>query len=185
MEKPKKNNTTAIIHSRENPDIIGSILKKHKNIAICGIQGVGKLTIIVEAVKNSEGVFFLENTFDYDGKIKERGYSKYIKYLLSLKNDMTIVSSFHELEQKQTSVKALIVDGIYGRNSDEIEALFRMLDNKNLIVMLIVRCIKDLAAMLRRFDIVVELTQDGALLLSIENAEHIAKVLNKRQQSDS
>lgn len=184
MEKGKKNSTTAIIHSRDNPDIIGSILKKHKNIAICGIQGVGKLTIIVEAVKDSEGVFFLENTFDYDGKIKERGYSKYINYLLSLKNDMSIVSSFHEAEQKMTEVKALIVDGIYGRNADEIESLFRMLDKKDLIVMLIVRCIKDLAPMLRRFDIVVELTQDGALLLSIDNAEHIAKVLKKREQAE-
>lgn len=188
MKKDKKGDT--IIFSRDNSETIKKIAKDNRNIVVCGIQGVGKLTVTINAVKDMDEVFFLENTFDYDGRLKEQGYKKYINFILSLKKDMTVISSFLDeaavplfAEERSKPLfairkhKVVVVDAIYGRNEVEKEHIIKLLENKDVTVILIVRCIKYLDTIIRKFDVIVELTQDGALLLSTETAEMICKVL--------
>lgn len=195
MKKDKKSDN--IIFSRNNSETIRKITRDNRNIVVCGIQGVGKLTVTINAVGDMDEVFFLENTFDYDGKLKEKGYKKYTEYILSLKQDMTLISSFTDEaatplfgEEKSKHIfgirkhRVVVVDGIYGRNDVEIEHLLKLLGNKNVTVILIVRCIKYLHDLIRKFDVIVELTQDGALLLATETAEMICKVLKNSDVTD-
>lgn len=164
-------------------EAISRALARYKNIIICGIQGVGKLTNTIKAVIDKEYVCLIENTFDFDGKTKAKTYDKYINYLLSLKNNLIIVDSLiSEKGQEFTASKEdriLIIDGIFGRKEVDINAISSFFENYDVRVILIDRCIRYLEDYLESFEIVLELTDDGAVILPISSALEICKVLNK------
>ncbi|MCX8026485.1 MAG: hypothetical protein N3A62_01335 [Thermodesulfovibrionales bacterium] len=164
-------------------EAIKRALARYKNIIICGIQGVGKLTNTIKAVMDWKNVCLIENTFDFDGKTKAKGYEKYINYLLSLKSDLIIVDNlFSEKGKAFTESKedrVLIIDGIFGRNESDINAISSFFENYDVRVILIDRCIRYLEDYLESFEIVLELTDDGAVILPISSALEICKVLNK------
>jgi len=125
----------------------------------------------------------VENTFDFDGKTKARGYKRYLDYLYSLKEDLFIIDKMTSdkgkafIESKEDRV--LIVDGIFGRNEQEIEVISSFFENYDVRVILIDRCIRYLEDMLEKFEIIIELTNDGAVMLPIETALQMCQVLNK------
>ncbi|MFQ3574395.1 MAG: hypothetical protein SNJ53_07170 [Thermodesulfovibrionales bacterium] len=164
-------------------EAISRALARYKNIIICGIQGVGKLTNTIKAVKDWRYVCLIENTFDFDGKTKAKGYDKYINYLLSLKGDLVIVDSLMSEQGREFSEskedRILLVDGVFGRKEDEIKAISSFFENYDVRVILIDRCIRYLEDYLESFEIVLELTHDGAVILPINSALEICKVLNK------
>lgn len=164
-------------------EAISRAVARYKNIIICGIQGVGKLTNTIKAVKGRQNVYLIENTFDFDGKTKARGYDKYITYLKSLKEDLKIIGGMLSEEGKAFTQSAedriLIIDGIFGRNEKEISEITEFFENYDVRVILIDRCIRYLEDMLDKFEIVIELTHDGAVMLPIDTALEICKVLNK------
>lgn len=164
-------------------EAISRAIARYKNIVICGIQGVGKLTGTIKAVKDHPHVYLIENTFDFDGKTKAKGYDRYIGYLKSLKEDLIIIEGLlTERGREFTNSKEdriIIIDGIFGRSDREIEALANFYENYDVRVILIDRCIRYLEDILPHFEIVIELTHDGAVMLPIETALQICRVLNK------
>ncbi len=164
-------------------EAVSRAIARYKNIIICGIQGVGKLTSTIRAVKNHPKVYLIENTFDFDGKTKAKGYDKYIKYLLSLKEDLVIIEEVLSEKGREfiqsTDDRIIIIDGIFGRNEREIAAIASFYENYDVRVILIDRCIRYLEDILGHFEIVIELTHDGAVMLPIETALEICSVLNK------
>jgi len=168
-------------------EAISRAVARYKNIVICGIQGVGKLTNTIKAVKGRLNVYLIENTFDFDGKTKAKGYERYINYLKSLKEDLIIFDSmFSETGiafSQSNEDRIIIIDGIFGRSPKEIEAISGFFENYDVRVILIDRCIRYLEDMLNRFEIVIELTHDGAVLMPIETALEICRVLNKTLDS--
>lgn len=184
MGKNNNKNST-IISGRDNSETVRDNIAKYNNIVVCGIQGVGKITTVVNALKGMDNVYFIENNFDYDGKLKAQGYSKYIKYIVSLKKDIKIIKDIRSRSEWESFLsdknpKIIIIDGIYGRDDFERERFLWMLGSDNVRVVLIVRCIKHIGQLMRSFNMIVELTYDGALLLSIESAEVICKVLKDK-----
>lgn len=164
-------------------EAIRKSIARYKNIIICGIQGVGKLTNTIKAVKDRSNVFLVENTFDFDGKTKAKGYKRYLEYLYSLKSDLFIIDNMTSPKgmkfRENREDRIIIVDGIFGRNEKDIEIISSLLEDYDVRVILIDRCIRYLEDMLEKFEITIELTHDGAVILPIDTALQICKVLNK------
>ena len=75
----------------DNIDNIRKAIAQGKNILICGVEGVGKITNTVQAVKDATNVYYLGNPLDYEGKMRPGSYEKYLKYIHSLKKDIKII----------------------------------------------------------------------------------------------
>lgn len=180
-----KSNDKQFITSPDKTEPVKSVLKNHKNIVICGIQGVGKIYNVVSALKDKPNVYILQSNVDYEGKFKEIVFTKYIEFLRSIKEDIQILPAIDEETKKNLLASKepiyLVIDGLYGRAKEELSHIYDLIDAEHITLLAIVRCLNHLRSMITQFDIVLELTHDGALYLSVQTAELICQVLSKNE----
>ncbi|TAN42739.1 MAG: ATP-binding protein [Nitrospirae bacterium] len=166
----------------DNPANIRKALQSHKNILIRGIQGVGKITNTMKAVKDEPHVYYVGNPFDYEGKKRPVSYEKYLLYINSLKSDLTVVDDMKKLLEMDSPM-ILIIDEIYGRSSSQMELIGRLLDRPNTRVIQIVGCMKYMGKLIDKIDIIIDLHHDGAFSVDKDLARSICSVLGSKEQT--
>ncbi|HYQ47726.1 MAG TPA: hypothetical protein VEP69_01560, partial [Thermodesulfovibrionales bacterium] len=115
MKKAKDKSPEQITFGGDNVENIRNAIKKYKNVLICGVEGVGKISNTVKAVKDNTNVYYLGNPVDYEGKMRPGSYEKYLRYIHSLKKDIRIVEDIDGLFSITDPI-ILIIDEVYGRS---------------------------------------------------------------------
>jgi len=179
MKKNIKEGEKAILFTKDNCVNIRKILDSYKNILICGIKGVGKITETVKAVRDNTNVYYMGNPVDYEGKMRPGSYEKYLKYILSLKKDITIIDDIDAVLRTRDSI-ILIIDEIYGRSVMQLDQISRLLDRENIQVVQIVGCMKYMGNLIDKIDVILELHLDGSFIIDRELARAICRILGKK-----
>lgn len=148
---------------------IREAIQKHKNIVVSGEVGVGKIVNTLKALQGSDNVCYIGNPVDYVGKPRPKGYDNYINYIISLKNDMQVLTTEQDILSQDFSKTGksglvLVIDEIYGRTSQQYEKIRSFLDRKDLRVVLIAGCMKNIGVIIQHFNAVLMLTIDGVLM---------------------
>jgi hypothetical protein len=162
--------------SRDNVENLRTVISGHKNLLVCGVKGVGKITNTIRAVSEKTNVYYIGNPVDFEGKNRPGSYDKYLRYISSLKKDITIVKAISELFEVGDDV-ILIIDEIFGRGPDQLEQIRRVLDMQNVRVVLIVGCIKYTGEIVDKMDVILELHLDGAHVIDKDLARAICRIL--------
>jgi hypothetical protein len=176
----KQTDKNQITFGANNADNIRKAIELHKNVLICGVVGVGKITSTVQAVGHDTNVYYLGNPVDYEGKTRPGSYEKYLKYIHSLKKDIRIIEDIEGIFSVEKPI-ILIVDEIYGRTEAEFQQIGRLLDQKNIRVILIAGCIKNVKGLIDKFDFILELHREGAFSVDKELAQAICRILGKEK----
>lgn len=179
MEKDTKESCNKITFTSDNPENIKKAIDSHKNVLICGIKGVGKITNTITAVKDNTNVYYVGNPYDYEGKRRPGSYEKYLKYIAALKDNITIVEDINELFRIKSDI-ILIVDEIYGRSDEQLEKIRKIFDTENIRVVQIVGCLKNMGDLIDKIDLIVELHPDGAFVIDRELGQAICRIFGKR-----
>ncbi len=169
-----------LIFTGENPANIRKAIERYKNVLVCGIKGVGKITNTVTALKDNTNVYYIGNPVDFEGKRRPGSYEKYLTYIAALKKDITIVADFDELLKIKDQI-ILIVDEIYGRSDEELRKISRIFDSPNIRAVQIVGCMKNMRDLIEKIDIIVELHPDGAFVIKKELAAAICRIYGNKQ----
>lgn len=178
MKKDKKINNVQDTFTGDNIENIKKALLQGKNILICGVEGVGKISNTVKAVKDATNVYYLGNPFDYEGKMRPGSYEKYLKYIHSLKHDIKIIEDIEGLLTIDRPI-ILIIDEIFGRSDLEFQQIGRLLDMQNILVIQITGCIKNMKRLIDRIDFILELHVEGAFSVEKELAQAICRILGR------
>ncbi len=179
----KKENTEQQIQdtfTADNIDNIRKAIAHGKNILICGVEGVGKITNTVQAVKNATNVYYLGNPLDYEGKMRPGSYEKYLTYINSLKRDIKIIEDIEGF-LTITQPVVLIIDEVYGRSPDEYAQISRLMDMKNVQIIQITGCIKNMKRLIDKVDFILELHVEGAFSVEKDLAQAICRILGKEK----
>ncbi|MBI5849098.1 MAG: hypothetical protein HZB31_14330 [Nitrospirae bacterium] len=177
----KKENTRHPVQDTFTGDNIENIRKaiaQGKNILICGVEGVGKITNTVQAVKNATNVYYLGNPLDYEGKMRPGSYEKYLKYIHSLKKDIRIIEDIEGFFTITQPI-ILIIDEVYGRSDAEFSHISRLLEMTNIQVIQITGCIKNMKRLIDKIDFILELHVEGAFSVEKDLAQAICRILGK------
>lgn len=164
------------------PDNPGNILKameNHKNVLIRGIQGVGKITNTMKAVRDNPNVYYIGNPVDYEGKRRPGSYEKYQQYIRSLKPDLTLINDVSSLFNTTAKI-ILIIDEIYGRSAEQMNQITRLLDMQNVRVIQIVGCMKYMGRLIEKMDIIIDLHHDTAFTVDKALAIAVCNTLGKK-----
>ncbi|MBI5640083.1 MAG: hypothetical protein HZA17_06650 [Nitrospirae bacterium] len=178
MKKTQKDSAEDIVFTADNAENIREALACCKNILVCGIKGVGKITNTVTAVKDNTNVYYIGNPFDYEGKRRPGSYEKYLKYILSLKNDIKIIEDIERLFKIREDI-ILIIDEIFGRSEAQLGQIGRLFDAENIKVVQIVGCMKTMGDLIDKCDIIIELHPDGAFTVDKELGKAICRIFGK------
>lgn len=162
--------------SSDNVENLKAVISGNKNLLVCGVKGVGKITSTINAVSGNNNVYYIGNPVDFEGKNRPGSYDKYLRYISSLKKDITIVKSVADLFSVSQNI-VLIIDEIFGRGPDQLEQIRKVLDMKNVRVVLIVGCIKYTGEIIDKMDVIVELHLDGAHIIDKDLAQAICRIL--------
>src|SRR4030042_6603789 len=111
MNKALSDQSKNIVFTSDNADNMKKIIDCYKNILVCGIKGVGKITNTVQAVQDKPNVYYTGNPVDFEGKLRPGSYDKYLKYIMSLKKDINQVADFNALFDLKDNI-ILIIDEI-------------------------------------------------------------------------
>ena len=176
MKKTKDENT----FGSDNVENIRTAIEHYKNVLICGVEGVGKISNTVKAVKDNTNVYYLGNPVDYEGKMRPGSYEKYLKYIHSLKKDIRIIEDIEGLFSITEPI-ILIIDEVYGRNEAEFGQISRLLDMKNMKIVQIAGCIKNMKHLIDKMDLVLELHPEGAFSVDKDLAQAICRILGKEK----
>lgn len=179
MKTKEKDICKKIIFTRDNSENIKKVISCYKNVLICGVKGVGKITNTVQAVRESTNVYYTGNPVDYEGKTRPGSYEKYLHYILSLKKDIHIVDNVDDLLELKDDI-VVIVDEIYGRSEAQLAQISRLLDKKNIRIIQIVGCMKYMGMLIEKIDAIVELHLDGAFMIDKELGKAICEILGKK-----
>ncbi len=179
MKNNSKEGCVNIIFTKDNAENIRKAIDCCKNVLICGIEGVGKITNTVMAVKDNTNVCYSGNPLDYEGKLRPGSYEKYLKYILSLKKDIRIVEDLNELLITKDDI-ILIIDEIYGRSNAHMEQISRLFDMGNIRIIQIVGCMKNMGNLIDKIDIIVELHLDSAFIVDKELGRSICSIFGKK-----
>jgi hypothetical protein len=165
--------------SEDSADNIRKVIGCYKNVLVCGVKGVGKITNTVQAVRERTNVCYAGNRLDYEGKSRPGSYEKYLTYIRSLKSDIRIVGNMEELFPVRDEL-ILIVDEIYGRSETELAQISRLLDMPNIRIIQIVGCMKYMDGLIGKIDAILELHLDGAFMIDKELGKAICEILGKK-----
>ncbi len=165
--------------TEDNTENMRLAIGRHKNILVCGVQGVGKITHTVGALLDRQNLYYIGNPVDYEGRLRPGSYEKYLHYIHALKTDIKIIGHIEGLFSISEPV-VVIVDEIYGRPPEELEAIGRLLDMPNAQVIQIVGCLKYMGELIRKFDLVIELHHNAAYSIDRDLALAICTVLGKK-----
>lgn len=180
MKTREKDISRKIAFTDDNSDNIKKVLEYYKNVLICGVKGVGKITNTVKALSTNANVYYVGNPVDYEGKTRPGSYEKYLKYILSLRKDIRIVDDIAELFTLKDEI-TLIVDEIYGRSEEQLSQISRLADMKNIRMIQIVGCMKYMGALIDKVDAIIELHLDGAFMIDKDLARAICEILGKKE----
>lgn len=178
MRKNSKENSPDITLTEDNAGNIKKVAACYKNILVCGIEGVGKITNTLEAFKENTNVHYIGNPFDYEGKLRPGSYEKYLQYILSLKKDIIIVENTDDLFRISDQI-ILVIDEIFGRSNEELEQISKLLDMQNIHIIQIVGCMKYMSALINKIDAIIELHLDSAFLIDKELGKAICSIFNR------
>ncbi len=162
-----------------NPENIKKLIECYKNVLVCGVKGVGKITNTVQAVRKNTNVYYIGNRVDYEGKTRPGSFEKYLAYILALKKDLHIAANLDELAALKDDI-ILIIDEIYGRSEAQLAQISVLLDMKNIRIIQIVGCMKYMGALIDKIDAIVELHLDGAFMIDKELGKAICEILGKK-----
>jgi hypothetical protein len=179
MKKAVKESGKNLVLSGDNPSNIGLVMAHYKNILICGIKGVGKITNTVAAVKDKANVCYIGNPLDFEGRRRPGSYEKYLQYIHSLKADIRIIDDIDSLFRKKDKI-ILIIDEIYGRSELQREKINRLFDRENIQAIQIVGCLKNMGDLINKIDVIIELHPDGAYLIEKELGQDICRIFGKK-----
>jgi hypothetical protein len=180
MKTREKDISRKIAFTDDNSDNIKKVLEYYKNVLICGVKGVGKITNTVKALSTNANVYYVGNPVDYEGKTRPGSYEKYLKYILSLRKDIRIVDNIAELFTLKDEI-TLIVDEIYGRSEEQLSQISRLADMKNIRMIQIVGCMKYMGVLIDKVDAIIELHLDGAFMIDKDLARAICEILGKKE----
>jgi hypothetical protein len=179
MKKALKESGKDLVLSGDNPSNIGLVMAHYKNILVCGIKGVGKITNTVKAVKGKTNVFYIGNPLDFEGRRRPGNYENYLEYIRSLKADIRIIDDIESLTRKKDEI-ILIIDEIYGRSERQLEKISRLFDMENIQIIQIVGCLKNMGDLINKIDVIIELHPDGAFLIDKELGQAICRIFGKK-----
>ena len=150
-------------------EVIRETIDGVKNIVITGEEGVGKLRKTIEALQDRDNVYYIGNPFDYKGNWRPKGYDKYIFDVMSLKRDLFIISNEIEIlsiDPGQLSEKSpvLVIDEIYGRNEAQHEKIAALLAVRNVKVIIVTGCLKNIGGLAKYLDLSLMLFEDDSYL---------------------
>jgi hypothetical protein len=168
-----------IAFTSDNPSNVKKAISSYKNVLICGVKGVGKITNTIPALEHNTNVYYLSNPVDYEGKLRPGSCGKYLEYIRSLKTDLKVVTDITKLFKIKSNI-ILIIDEIYGRREKQLEQISAILDMNNIKVIQIVGCMKYMGSLIDKMDIIVELHHDGAFIIDKDLARAICSILGKK-----
>lgn len=167
-----------IVFTGDNADNMKKVVGCYKNILVCGIKGVGKITNTVQAFQDQTNVYYSGNPVDFEGKSRPGSYDKYLKYIVSLKKDIKLVDNFNDLFDLKDKI-ILIIDEIYGRSQEQLRDVSRLYAMENIQVLQIVGCMKSMGPLINKIDVIVELHNDGAFIVDNELGKAICGIFMK------
>jgi len=179
MKKAPAGKYSNIVFTSDNAENMKAVIKCCKNILVCGIKGVGKITNTVQAVQDETNVYYSGNPVDFEGKSRPGSYEKYLKYIASLKNDIKRIDDINTLSSLKDKI-ILIIDEIYGRSEAQLAGISRLYDMDNIQVVQIVGCMKSMGSLINKIDVIVELHNDGAFLIDMELGKSICAIFGKK-----
>ena len=108
---------------------------------------------------------------------------------MSLKKDLTVVKDIPKLFNVNEKI-ILIIDEIYGRSTLQLEQISKLLDMKDIQVIQIVGCLKNMGNLIDKIDISLDLHHEGTLIVDKDTAKAIcrifgAKTTSGKQMTDS
>ena len=168
-----------IAFTSDNAENMKKVISGYKNILVCGIKGVGKITNTVQAVQDSTNVYYTGNPVDFEGKSRPGSFDKYLKYIMSLKKDIQQVGDFNTLFDLKDNI-ILIIDEIYGRSEEQLKDISRLYAMENIQVLQIVGCMKSMGTLINKIDVIVELHNDGAFIVDNELGKAICGIFAKK-----
>ncbi len=180
MKKTAGESGEDLVLSGDNPSNIGLLMARYRNILICGIKGVGKITNTVKAVKDRTNVCYIGNPFDFEGRRRPGSYDKYLQYIRSLKADIKIIDDIESLFRRKDEI-ILIIDEIYGRSERQLEKISRLFDMDNIQIFQIVGCLKNMGELINKIDVIIELHPDGAFIIDKELGRAICRIFGKKE----
>ena len=168
-----------IAFTSDNAENMKKVISGYKNILVCGIKGVGKITNTVQAVQDKTNVYYTGNPVDFEGKSRPGSYDKYLKYIMSLKKDIQMVDDINTLFDLKDKI-ILIIDEIYGRSEEQLKDISRLYAMENIQVLQIVGCMKSMGHLINKIDVIVELHGDGAFIVDNELGKAICGIFAKK-----
>ena len=184
MKKSEKEGYKNITFTDDNPENIRKAMTGHKNVLICGIKGVGKISNTIKAIKDKTNVYYVGNAVDFEGKRRPGSYEKYLKYILFQKKDITVVEDMDQLFKIKDEI-ILIIDEIYGRSEEQLGQISRIMDMENIHIMQIVGCLKYMGDLINKIDIVLQLHPDMAFAIDTQFARAICEKLGTKIKPQS
>jgi len=179
MKKTLKEPSQNIVFTGDNVDNMRKVIAEYKNILVCGIKGVGKITNTIQALQDNTNVYYTGNPVDFEGKSRPGSYEKYLKYIMTLKQDVTRVDDLSTLFTEINSI-ILIIDEIYGRSEEQLAEISRLYDMENIQILQIVGCMKSMGTLIEKIDVIVELHNDGAFIVDNELCRAICTIFGKK-----
>lgn len=183
MRKEETESSRKIVFTKDNPGNIRSVIDCCKNIVICGVKGVGKITNTIQAVRDNTNVYYIGNPVDFEGKKRPGSYERYLNYIVSLKKDLTMVKSIQTLFKMKQKV-ILIIDEIYGRSEAQLEQIDKLLDMENIQVIQIVGCMKNMGNLIDKIDIIIDMHHNGAFIVDKELAKAIYRIFGPKPHTE-
>lgn len=168
-----------IAFTSDNVENMKKVISGYKNILVCGIKGVGKITNTVQAVQDKTNVYYNGNQVDFEGKSRPGSYVKYLKYIVSLKKDIKMVDDINTLFDLKDKI-ILVIDEIYGRSEEQLKEISRLYAMENIQVLQIVGCMKSMGTLINKIDVIVELHGDGAFIVDNELGKAICGIFAKK-----
>lgn len=179
MGKEETESSVKVVFTKDNPGNIRSVIDCCKNILICGVKGVGKITNTIQAVGDNTNVHYIGNPVDFEGKKRPGSYERYLNYIMSLKNDLTVVKSIQTLFKIKQKI-ILIIDEIYGRSDAQLEQIDKLLDMDNIQVIQIVGCMKNMGNLIDKIDIIIDMHHNGAFIVDKGLAKAICRIFGPK-----
>ncbi len=130
MKKTPKEPNKNIVFTSDNVENMREVIGIYKNILICGIKGVGKITNTVQALEDKTNIYYIGNPVDFEGKSRPGSYEKYINYIVSLKKDIKTIDDINTLFNIKHKI-ILIIDEIYGRSGEQLVEISRLYRHGN------------------------------------------------------
>jgi hypothetical protein len=179
MKKTSKEPSQNIVFSGDNVDNMRKVIAGYKNILVCGVKGVGKITNTIQALQDDTNVYYSGNPVDFEGKSRPGSCEKYIKYIMTLKQDITRVDDLSTLFDEKNKI-IVIIDEIYGRSEEQLAEISRLYDMENIQILQVVGCMKSMGPLIKKIDVIVELHNDGAFIVDNELGRAICAIFGKK-----